>query len=370
MRIVFVLEHYHPYIGGAERLFQLLAEALAAQGHEVTVLTTRYDAQLPAKERHNAVQIIRIQCQNRYLFTFLSLPTVWRYARQADLIHTTTYNAALPAWIAARLRGKKVIVTFHEVWDQLWFRLPFASALQKRAYYLFEQLLLRLPFDHYIAVSEFTRQALIQKGISPSKISRIYNGLHYETFAHYHHQAPQQFTYTYFGRLGISKGLDLLLPAAHHFCKEHPDSRLVLILPKRPQAIFAQVMQLIQQLNLQKHVLIRHELSREELYRQVCQSSCVVIPSYSEGFCFVAAEAVALEVPIVSSGQGALAEVVSGRMIQMERMDVESLRRALERAYEGAFEEVDVRKFRMVDAVQEYLRLYEGLRGDVIASEG
>ncbi|MEM1319728.1 MAG: glycosyltransferase family 4 protein [Bacteroidota bacterium] len=361
MSILFVLEHYHPYIGGAEKLFQSLAEALAARGHQVSVLTTRFDPHLARKERLNGVQIHRIDCRNRYLFTFLSLRSAIRHTRQSDLVHTTTYNAALPAWLAARLCRRPILVTFHEAWGPLWKRLPFASRLAKTAFYYYEQLLLRLGFDRFIAVSDFTRKALIQQGIAPSRITRIYNGLDYQELKSYTHQPPPTFTYTYFGRLGISKGLDLLLPAAQQFRQQYPDSRLVLILPRQPRAMYHNILQLITDLDLKDYIDLRHELSRDELYTQICQSSCVVIPSYSEGFCFVAAETVGLGVPIISSAQGALPEVVSGTYLEMEDMTKEGLSRTLEKAYRKQWSIIPRRLFELEKAVETYLGLYENL---------
>ena len=359
MKILFVLEHYYPYIGGAEKLFQLLAEALAGEGHKVKVLTTRFRNDLPAQDQHKGVDIIRINCRNRFLFSFLSLPHVLRHAKQADLIHTTTYNAAPPAWLAAKVCRKKVIITFHEVWGKLWFNLPFASRFLRTGFYLFEKLVLSLSFDHYIAVSDFTKQKLIGEKIPVQKISKIYNGLYYEDLAKHKYEPPKKFTYTYFGRLGISKGLDLLLPAAKMFSELYPESSLVLIIPKNPKKMFKQIEQLIADLELTDHVIIRQELSTTDLRTQITNSSCVVIPSYSEGFCFVAVETVAMQVPIISSGQGALKETVSGSYLEMEEMTAKSLFENLQKAKLEKWEYREVKKFEMKDALKAYLQLYQ-----------
>ena len=359
MKVLFVLEHYYPYIGGAEMLFQLLAESLAAKSYEVTVLTTRFKNTLVKEEIYNGVNIVRLNLPNRFLFTFLSLPKIIHYAKEADLIHTTTYNAAFPAWFAAKLTSRKIIVTFHEVWSKLWFRLPFASKLEKYLFYSFEQLLLKLPFDHYIAVSKFTQEALIKEGIRKERISQIYNGLYYDQFRGYKHQPPKQFTYTYFGRLGISKGLDFLLPAAKRFSETYPNSRLILILPKRPAKMYQQVLRIIETSDLTSYIQLRHELSREELFEQICHSSCVVIPSHSEGFCFVAAETVALRVPIISSGQGALKEVVSGKFLEMDKLNEQSLFDCLCLAFQGDWQTKPPLQYTMSTALSQYIKLYE-----------
>ena len=112
MKILFVLEHFYPYIGGAEKLFYVLTRALAKKGHEVVVVTTRFDRQLSSKEIHQGVTILRVNCWNRFAFTFLSIPTILREARNCSIIHTTTYNAALPAILAGQIRRKPVYVTF------------------------------------------------------------------------------------------------------------------------------------------------------------------------------------------------------------------------------------------------------------------
>lgn len=158
MKVLFVLEYYYPNVGGIEKLFKGLAESLAKEGHEVMVLTNKFKKSIPIDEIINNVRIKRLNLKNRFYFTFFSLPSVIKYGRHFDIIHTTSYNAALPACLASLLLKKKVIITFHEVWGKLWFKLPFINPIQKSLYYLFEKLILALPFHKYVAVSEATKK--------------------------------------------------------------------------------------------------------------------------------------------------------------------------------------------------------------------
>ncbi len=359
MKILFVLEHFYPYIGGAERLFFELTRALAQAGHEVAVITTRFRPDLPAEERVAGVRVRRVDCRNRYWFSIVSLPVVYRMAGQYDVVHTTSYNAALPAWLGGALRQKPVLITFHEVWGQLWWRLPFAAFPQRVLFYLWEQLLLRLPFRRFIAVSEFTRQAFRHHGIPAPRCLRIYNGLDYRELAPYTHRPPETFTVAYFGRLGMSKGLELLLPAVQQLRQAHPDARLKLIVPTYPKPMYEWLLRQLEERGLQEHTQLLHDLPRATLYEAVSTASCVAIPSYSEGFCFVAAEASAIGVPIVSSHKGALPEVVSGRYLSMTAMTADSLAQALRAAYRGQWEERPLRAFELQDAVEAYLELYQ-----------
>ncbi|MCF8230126.1 MAG: glycosyltransferase family 4 protein [Bacteroidales bacterium] len=363
MRILFVLEYYYPHIGGVEKLFKMLCEELVENGHDVTVLTNRYDSKLKKREVLKGVKIRRLSFYNRYLFTFFSLPYAVYYAGKAELIHTTSYNAAVPAYLAARMRGKKIFITFHEAWGKLWFKLPFIGRFSRKLFYYYEKFILGFSFHKFIAVSEFTKDSLVSSGVKPGRVLRIYNGVDYADASNYKHSEPSNFTFTYFGRLGPSKGLDLLIPAAMDFLAEHPDASMKLIIPREKNDILRFVKQSIEGSQIEEQVNFLHELSKEELYREIANSSCVVIPSYSEGFCFAAAETIALGVPIISSAQGALKEVVSGKYLEMERMDHKALKKCLIKANAHEWDQKPVKKFGLQDCIHDYLKVYRpGLR--------
>ncbi len=362
LHLLYVLENYYPNIGGVENLFKKLVERLAAQGHRVTVITTRLSKSDPAVEFAGQVRIFRYRFYNRYFFSLLALFPVLRHAGACDLIHTTSYNAAFPAFLGALLRRKKIIVTFHEVWASLWFRLPYMSRVGQCLHYLFEQMLLRLPFDCFVGVSKSTTADLLKAGIPPQKVKTIYNGIEYEDFRK--EQLPDErpanppFTYTYFGRLGVSKGLDILIEAAGIFKNSYPDSLLKMIIPTTPPAFFKRIRADIAEAGLGRYVKLYHELPFAQLKEELRRSDCVVIPSLNEGFCFAAVESIALDVPIISSGQGALQEVVSGRFIKMKKPDAAALVEALLRAAVGDWEQSPVLKFELADTVAAYEVLY------------
>ena len=200
MKILFVLENYYPHIGGVETLFKNLAEALSKQQHEVIILTTLKNSGDSPIEKIDNITVHRKNYLNRYFFTFFAFFAAFRLSKSCDLIHTTSYNAALPAWLAGKLRNKKVIITFHEVWGDLWFRLPFMSKFGARLHHLFEQMLLKLHFHKFVGVSNFTRDALIKNGVKKEHTSMIYNGIDYSEFAKVKHQnSKDEFFFTFFG---------------------------------------------------------------------------------------------------------------------------------------------------------------------------
>lgn len=368
LHILYVLENYYPNIGGVENLFKKLVEKVAEEGHRVTLITTRLSKADPAREIQGNVQIFRYRFFNRYFFTLLALFPVLRHAGSCDLIHTTSYNAAFPAFFGALLRRKKIIITFHEVWASQWFKLPFMSDVGKWLHYLFEQMLLRLSFDCFVGVSRSTAEDLVTAGIDPGNVRTIYNGIDYQDFIEKRTDGSvpvvKPFTYTYFGRLGVSKGLDILLESAKIYRKQNPNSRLKMIIPKTPPSFFALILSHIEKAGLREYVELRHHLSFGQLKQELLDSDCVVVPSLSEGFCFAAVESIALGVPVISSDQGALREVVSGKFIKMKSPDAVSLVEALDEARADNWEQTPVKKFELANTVAAYLALYQEIAAD------
>ena len=362
MRILFILENYYPNIGGVETLFKSLAESLINHSHKVTVLTNRFDDKLPTYEEINGVAIRRLKLKNRYLFTFLAGFKAIRYAKESDLIHTTSYNAAVPAFIASLFSKKKLVITFHEVWGSLWFRLPFMNKLSLFFHYLFEAFILKFPYHKFIAVSQSTKKALIDHGIKESKIEMIYNGINYDEFqSDVLPSENAEFSFCYFGRLGISKGLDLILEAVRLLKDKNLEFKFTMVLPRTPAKFLKNIKSLVDRYKINEYIEMKHELSFEELKSTVGNSNCVVIPSYSEGFCYSAVETVAMNVPVISSGQAALKEVVGSSYIEMQDLSAESLAEAMERALDKDWEYREPVKFHLSDTVRAYLDFYQSM---------
>ena len=364
-KILFVLENYYPNIGGVEKLFKCLSDKLIQNKFSATVITTKTDDSSPKYEKINTIEIFRYNFLSRYLFSFLAIAPIFRKLKNVDFIHTTSYNAGLPAIIVGVLRKKKVIITFHEVWGKLWFDLPQLSIFAKWGHYLFEALLLKMPFHKFIAVSDFTAQMLHKYGISKNRIIVIKNGIDYEEIQNILEQSTDinvsTNQYCYFGRLGISKGLDLLLPAWQKFVKDQPNKTLKLIIPKTPKSFLEKIKKEISDLKLNDSIQIVHELSYKDLLLSIKESYAVIIPSYSEGFCFAAAETMAVGTPIISSGKGALAEVVNGKFIQMEEFTSNGLYEALVKSAKSHWTQKQEIKFPLDQTLNQYLKVYEKL---------
>lgn len=360
MKILMILEHFPPYIGGAEKLFGMLAKSYAEAGHEVKVLTTLFDPSLPGYEKKDGIEIFRIDCKNRYRFSLEAIPPAVKYAKWADVIHSSTYNALFPAWWASKKTSTPILVTVHEVWGQQWFEMPFISAFQKLAYYSFEKMVLNLGADKYVAVSESTHKQLLAFGVSFAKISTIYNGLeHIEP--HDQWRAHGKNSFLFFGRLGVSKGLDIILEACHLMVESNISFTGKLVLSRKPKKIYRQIQALIKNYRLEDFLTIEHELTEQDLRDRMLNADCVLVPSRAEGFGFAAVEANQLGVPVVHSGHGALSETVSGKFIKMESYSPQSLVDSMQKVWKGEWESSELKSFPVKPMVEQYLTELSGL---------
>jgi len=370
MRILFVLENYIPHVGGAEIVLKNLAEGLANKGHEVNVVTHKIKG-TKEFELINKVKIHRVKCfDSRYLFTFLSIPKVMKLAKNSDIIQTVTFNGAPPAWLAGKLTKKPVVIMVLEVWIGKWRKLTEMNLISSLVHDFLERLIYTLKFDKYTPISDSTKKQLIDIGIKESKIETIYCGLDYNLWKPKKYDEKKMrkklnlennFVYLFYGRPGISKGLEYLIRAVPLISKKIPNSKLVAIISKDKQykKRYEQILALIKQLKIEDKIIIHDPVAYKELPAYVKTADCVVIPSLSEGFGFVAVESSAMGKPIVASNTTSLPEVVSGKYVLVKPRDSTAIAEGVEKVYNKKTLFKKITKFTYDQNVKNYLNTYK-----------
>lgn len=117
MKILIALTYYRPHVSGLTIYVQRLAQALAARGHHVTVLTSQYDKGLPRYEVIEGVNILRVPVAMR-VSKGVIMPTLGFEATREVLAHEVL-NLHLPQLDAAgialrgRLFGRPTVLTYH-----------------------------------------------------------------------------------------------------------------------------------------------------------------------------------------------------------------------------------------------------------------
>lgn len=117
MRILTVLTYYRPHTSGLTIYVERLARTLVKRGHEVTVLTSQYEKDLPREEIVDGVRIIRVPVWFR-VSKGVIMPTfgylAWKLALDHDAIHLhlPQFDAAGVA-LRGRILRKPTVITYH-----------------------------------------------------------------------------------------------------------------------------------------------------------------------------------------------------------------------------------------------------------------
>ena len=368
MRVLFILENYHPHIGGVEIVFRNLASGLAKRGYGVTVLTRR----LPGTRRTETLDGVRIarvwSGGTRYLFTFTAIPAALRLARDADVIHTTTFNGAPPAWLAARVRGKPGVLTVHETWLGKWREYTDFGPVRAWLHELLERCVFLPRYDRYVCVSDATRSAL--GAALPKTRSRaltIRNG-----FDPAHWKRPRaaakrlrrqygldgKFVVLGYGRPGASKGFEHLIAAFHLVKKKLPNARLVLILSTDKQ--YAHKIQAFRR-DAPADTLFLQPQKYADLPAHVQMADCVVVPSLSEGFGYAVLESVAAGTPVVASDTTSIPEVIHGKHVLVKPGNPRSIADGIVEVARGRWEETPEKRFPWSENIERHEKLYRAL---------
>ena len=367
MNILFVLAYYNPYIGGLEIIFEKLAEGLVQRGHKVKVITTRLK-KTSSFEIINGVEIQRIWTPSfvdRYFFTALSIPAVFNTARFSDIIHTAPYNGAISGFIGGRNSGKPVIFTALEVIGDRWINLE-NNRLKALVYRAIEKFVYNLPYDQFTSISHATLIDAKKYGINHRQARVIYCGVDPQfspgpatgILRNELKMRSSDFIYLYYGRPGITKGVDILLKAAPQIQRIIPNAQLVLLLANEPKKQFESISHMAKDLEQTARIYLIPSVPRDELIRYLRDSNCIVIPSLTEGFGLTTAEACALDIPVVATQVGSIPEVISGRNVLVEPNSPQSIADGVVRIWRGDWDFVPKKIFSWDDMVDAYEEIY------------
>ncbi len=117
MKILIVLTYYRPHTSGLTNYAERLARGLVARGHQVTVLTSRFNRSRPIEVLEDGVQVVRAPVLFRVSKGVIMPAFGWLatgLVREHDVIslHLPQFDAAGVA-ARGRLMGKPTTLTYH-----------------------------------------------------------------------------------------------------------------------------------------------------------------------------------------------------------------------------------------------------------------
>ena len=362
MNLLFLCDHYYPYIGGAEVVNKKIAEYFSRTS-DVTVVTRSFKGSKKKRENLNSVKICRTANVPRLMHSVVAYQCAREIAAHADIILSATYASGLAGHWLAKKYNKRSILLVHEILDEHWRYFKRAHLL----YTLYERYIVTRPFSHFIGFSNYTKNKLLSYGTPVEKISTIYHGVDSATFyprpvnrllrKKIAGDAP--FVYLYFGRPGGSKGLPYLIGAVPEVSRAIPGSKLVLILSRETKAEYRRARRLIDAVNIDNTIIVIDPVPLETLPEHINIADTVVIPSLSEGFGFSAVESCMLGKNIVCTDTGSLPEVTYGRLVRVPKADSAALADGIIKMFRGECTVVPEKKFTWEDACKRYERVFQ-----------
>ncbi len=176
---------------------------------------------------------------------------------------------------------------------------------------LYERLVLKLPVDRYIVISESTRDKLLARGVKPERIAVIHCGFD-PTAAEAARSAAtniplQARSIVTASRLVPYKRVDLVVQALSLLSDRHPDVRLRII-GQGPER--ARLELLAAELGVASRVdFLGFVPSHDDVMREIAKASVFVSASEIEGFGISVVEAAAVDVPFVITDMPVFREV-------------------------------------------------------------
>lgn len=284
MKVLITHELFPPDVaGGGERLVSKLAQNLIKRGHSVKVVTSGN----PKIKSYRGIETVRIPA-NRYLMNIVALPTILKYAQDADIIQTSIGNMCFPSYIAAKLLDKPVCCWGHHIFGKYWRDIR--GPLVGRFFELGEKFILTRKFDSYIFQNASSKKIGIEIGIPSKKITMITPGVDHKKFAS-ERKTRRERIVLFVGNFSMdapaikTKGVKYLMEAA----KMLPDVEFVII------------GNFTEKVKHPKNVSMVGIVDSKKLVRLYNKAGVFVCSSLNEGFGLVLLEAMASGCPIVST---------------------------------------------------------------------
>ena len=305
MKIAIVSDVVYPYSkGGMEKRLWDITNRLATKGNEIHIYCMKYwEGENVIINQgvyfHGVCKSLELYKEDRrsikqaLIFSFkLFLPLLKGDYEIIDC-QNFPYFSCLTAKLVSLLKRRKLVITWHEVWDNYWYEY-----LGKKGVFgkIIEKFVSKITY-YNIAVSKLTKVNLEKVGCKGT-IKVIPVGIEYELISSIK-KSNNKSDIIYAGRLIEHKNLDLLLKSIYLLKKEIPNIRCNIIGdgPEKEKLIL-----LANELNLNNNVSFFKFLESYKVLISLMKSSKVfVLPSSREGFGIVVLEANACGLPVVTT---------------------------------------------------------------------
>jgi glycosyltransferase involved in cell wall biosynthesis len=296
---------------GAETQLNYLALGLRDAGHSVTLLGI-CEVTSDVRELEEAgVEVVALGAVTR-LAKLGGVARVARYARRADLVHCTGWDATLWGRVAALLARRPVLITEHTPGRELQVNARGAS--RARAIALHNRLLDRFTYAT-VAVGAWQKTLLESEGVRPESIVRIPNAVPVDDLRRRAKEGPARADLAIpadapvvlqVARFAAQKGQMTALRAVARLRERLGDVRLLFVGEGRTEA---EVRREAERLGAEWASFMGF---RDDVAGLLALADLVVLPSTGEGLPMSLIEAIAIGAPVVATDVGDVRWLLEG----------------------------------------------------------
>ncbi len=315
MKILTVLTYYRPHTSGLTIYAERLAKAFVARGHEVTVMTTQFEKDLPREEIVDGVRIVRVPVAFRVskgviapTFGLVATKLVWEH--DVVQLHLPQFDAPGVAF-RGRLFGKPSVLTYHCDLDMppgffnkivnsvVHFQNNLAGILANRIVTYTQDYA-----DHSTYLSRYKEK--LRTFLPPVVLPEVDDGV-VTSFAKEHKVAERRPVIGMATRFAAEKGVEILLDAMPAILEKHPNAQVLFA--GQYQEVFSEqayadrLMPRIKEYEEAGHWTFLGILNPAEMAAFYPALDALVVPSLNstEAFGLVQIEAMLNNVPCVAS---------------------------------------------------------------------
>ena len=281
----------HPEGGGAEVYARMVAEGLAAAGHDVTFLCARHD-NAPRQETVNGVHYLRAGSRTGvYAAARRAIRRLEPVQGRFDVV--IDVQNGLP-FFAGWATHAPVVVLVHHVHREQW-PVVFSKPVATLGWGIESQVAPRLNRGRqYVAVSRSTKDELVEMGVERDHVAIIHNGT----------KAPLPVSaeevdgprLLVLGRVVKHKRIEQAIDVATRLRSRHPGLRLRVV----GEGWWSpQIRDHVQAVGAQDYVDLLGFVDEETKHRELASASLLLVPSVKEGWGLSVVEAASHGVPAI-----------------------------------------------------------------------
>ncbi len=342
MHILIAAEIFPPDIGGPATYSETIGRELVAKNWQVQLICYSDAQQDDSQYPFPVTRIVRSRFTPLHYYRYYK--ALLRLAKECDVIYAMgPISSGNPAIRVAKKLQKKVVVKV--VGDYAWERARNTGVttlsideFQKQKFPGKIGLLQATEkhvcqtADRVIVPSNYLKKIVMGWGVSENKISVVYNSVNLDMFKNAALlPTAKEFCIISVGRLVPWKGFETLIDVVNNLRKKNILVRLD-ICGSGPQQ--KNLEEKISHLGLESSVCIM-QLSHAEVAQKLMQANAFVLNTGYEGLSHTILEAMAAEVPVITTDIGGNPELVKDNVtgLLVEYNDMDSLEEAIEMIY-------------------------------------